>query len=660
MSNTVLVAARAIHYASALVIFGELVFALAVAPHGWRGVVRSDASDPARIFRVMLWAIVASVASGALWFALEAEAMSGMPIASALNRATLATVLQDTSFGRVWAARALLLLVLCAIAVGLRGSTATARTRALCALGALAAALYLGALAPAGHAAAGQGGEVSIETSGDIVHLLAAGAWIGALPALVDALRATRPDEIAARAARRFSALGLVSVTTLVASGFVNAWYQVGDPPALIGTPYGRLLLAKLALFAAMIAVAVVNRGILAPRVGAGDRDARATLRRNAILEIGLGLGVVTIVAKLGVTPPAAHEPVVWPFEHALSLLPVEQSAWTQLTVAAAAMIAAAGAIFLLTGILRRPPRARFAALAAVAVSAALLVWLLVVPAHPSTYALSPVGYTTKSIAAGAALYAANCSSCHGNDGRGDRRAVASSSARPGDLAERIQQRKGGDLFWSIAHGVPGTAMPEFGSRIPETGIWSVIQFLDAQSAARNAAAMTERVTPLLPIPAPDFTYEIARGPQQTLLGARDDRVILLVLYTLPESLPRLADIAANVGAYAKAGARVVAVPLDGRSAEEALRGAAGAQTILAAAGDDVGRAYLLFTQARGELGAAPPAHVEYLIDRQRQLRVRWNGVPASTSERGVATLREIGVLHREPPRPVPQWGHRH
>ena len=288
------------------------------------------------------------------------------------------------------------------------------------------------------------------------------------------------------------------------------------------------------------------------------------------------------------------------------------------------------------------------------------LVLLLVVPAHPSTYALPPVGYTTKAVAAGAALYASNCRSCHGDDGRGDGPAASSTSARPGDLAERIRQRKGGDLFWSIAHGVPGTPMPEFGSRISETGIWSLIQFLDAQSVARNAAAMTGRVKPLLPIPAPDFTYEIAGGPQKTLLGSRDNHVILLVLYTLPESLVRLADIAANVRAYAKAGARVIAVPLDGRSALGAPRGAAGAETILAAAGDDVGRAYLLFAQSTGEPGAAPPSHLEYLIDRQGQLRVRWNDTPASASERDAEALREIGVLSREPPRPIPQWGHRH
>src|SRR5262249_15185717 len=151
---------------------------------------------------------------------------------------------------------------------------------------------------------------------------------------------------------------------------------------------------------------------------------------------------------------------------------------------------------------------------------------------------------------------------------------------------------------------------------------------------------------------------ELAGSPQRTLLGARDDRVNLLVLYTLPDSLPRLADIAANAGAYAKAGARVIAVPLEGASATDALSGAMGAEEILAAATADVGNAYRLFAQPAGVTGVVSSAHLEYLIDRQGQLRVRWIGVPASASERGAATLREIAVLFREPPRPVPQWGH--
>ncbi len=344
--NTLFVAARAIHYASALVLFGELVFAIAVASSGWRSAARRDAADSARVFGVTAWAILAGLVSGAAWFVLEAAAMSGMPLQSALDRDTLGVVLHDTSFGRVWTVRAGLLVALCVIGVAIQRSRSVDRTLALCAFAALVAAAYLGALAWAGHAAAGQGAEEAVQKIADVTHLLAAGAWLGSLPALVDALGARRSDDVAARAARRFSTLGLASVTALIASGLVNAWYQVGTVPALIGTLYGRLLLAKLALFAAMIVIAVVNRGILAPRVADADYDARRALRRNALAEIVLGLGVVVVVGRLGVTVPAAHETVLWPLAYTFSTLPMEQSPWIQLVLAAAGFVAFIAAHF--------------------------------------------------------------------------------------------------------------------------------------------------------------------------------------------------------------------------------------------------------------------------------------------------------------------------
>lgn len=202
--------------------------------------------------------------------------------------------------------------------------------------------------------------------------------------------------------------------------------------------------------------------------------------------------------------------------------------------------------------------------------------------------------------------------------------------------------------------------MPAYGPRLAETDIWNLIQFLDAQSAARNATAMTERVKPLLPIPAPDFSYERVGGPQETLVASRGDRVTLLVLFTLPQSMPRLADLATNFRAYANAGARVIAVPIGGEPAAAALSGVAGAESILATVGPDVAAAYTLFAQPVDMGGEGAAAHIEYLIDRQGQIRVRWMGVPDDASDRNAKALAQIGVLFREPPRPVPQWGHRH
>ena len=136
--------------------------------------------------------------------------------------------------------------------------------------------------------------------------------------------------DIAAGAARRFSRLGIASVGALFLSGLVNAWYLVGDVPALLGTPYGQLLVAKILLFAAMVALAAINRRRLTPQVEERDASALRLLTRNAVLEIVAGIAIVTIVGALGVAIPAAHQSPDWPFSFTLSLEPVEESARTR------------------------------------------------------------------------------------------------------------------------------------------------------------------------------------------------------------------------------------------------------------------------------------------------------------------------------------------
>ena len=88
-----------------------------------------------------------------------------------------------------------------------------------------------------------------------------------------------------------------------------------------------------------------------------------------------------------------------------------------------------------------------------------------------------------------------------------------------------------GDMFWWIAHGIPGTAMPAFAPRISDASIWTLTQFLRAQSAANDARLLTRSVEPWRPIVAPDFTFEIASRGQESLKDQRGHHV-LLVLYT--------------------------------------------------------------------------------------------------------------------------------
>ena len=69
------------------------------------------------------------------------------------------------------------------------------------------------------------------------------------------------------RALHRFSGIGSALVAAIVATGLVNSWFLVGPSRlgGLVSTPYGLILLAKLALFTLMLARAGVRRLLAVP-----------------------------------------------------------------------------------------------------------------------------------------------------------------------------------------------------------------------------------------------------------------------------------------------------------------------------------------------------------------------------------------------------------
>jgi len=645
-----------------MLLFGEIVFVFAVARLTWRdaGHTTTAREDDLyrRLSRIGAWSLALSFVSGALWLGAEAGVMSGLPFDQAIGGDTLGLVLGKTAFGRLWLLRFALCIALGALLLALERSEGDTRKSRVATAILFIAATYLASLAWAGHAAAGQGRDRFIQLTSDAVHLLAAGAWLGALPAFATSLGKALPLEVIVQVTRRFSILGVISVGALVLSGVVNTWYLAGDVPTLLGTDYGRLLLAKIALFAAMVALAAVNRFDLTPRLAAEDHSALRSLRRNAVLEIAAGVAVVTIVGALGITIPAAHVTPAWPFDHTLSWEPAEESAAIRTAVVAAAALACTGAAVALRGMWRRRARLWAGALVITAAAAAISGWLLAVPAYPTTYVASPVPYSVDAIVRGASLYREHCSTCHGAGGHGDGPAAAGLPIKPIDLAQHASHHRAGDLFWWIAHGIPATPMPAFGGELGDGDIWATVAFLHAQSDAESIIAAAPGAEPLRSIVAPDFTFEIAGHAQQSLRQPGGSPATLLVLYALPESLPRLSALAADEPAYVAAGARVIAVPRDKPLAPEHETVNERAP-IMAIADPNVGMTYAMYAHRADKAGIGL-AHAEFLIDRQGYVRARWIGVPSSAANPTPELLSRIRALASEPPRTAPAQGHAH
>jgi len=290
-----LIVSRFLHYTAVLVLFGLSLFPLYAYPYR---AGPQPARSGLRTYWFLLSAAVVALLSSLPWLAFTAANMAGN-MGAALDWETLGPVVHDTSFGFVWLARAALALLIIGLIVVGRDCNRIAP--------ALLAAALLASLAAVGHTQQTEGAASVIHAGADALHLLAAGAWIGGLLMLAYVLASGADD--AEQVLMRFSGMGYVAVAILIASGLVNSWYLVGTLDALVSTPYGQLLIAKLCVFAGMLSLAVANRFWLVPALGRDGGGAKlGRLRRHVVAEEALGLVVVLIVSALGTMEPAATQ----------------------------------------------------------------------------------------------------------------------------------------------------------------------------------------------------------------------------------------------------------------------------------------------------------------------------------------------------------------
>lgn len=302
-------ALRALHIGATALLAGGWAFRLLLA----RGH-RVGAQAERRLRSLGLVTLAVALATWLGWLGAVAAQMSGLPWIGALAPGVLGTVATQTAFGQVWLLRAGLLLALAALQWRAGGSRASEWSAAV------VAACALAALAGSGHALGAQRERFAV----DAVHVLAGGLWLGMLPLLwwsiSRALATSAPADaqLATLATQRFAVPGAVAVIALAASGAFNAWWLVGAPANLLTTRYGLLVLAKIGLYLAMVLLALVNRFVLAPRLGLDARGTLRSLRRTVLAETALGLLALAVVGLLGITPPAAHERPGDPMHHAM------------------------------------------------------------------------------------------------------------------------------------------------------------------------------------------------------------------------------------------------------------------------------------------------------------------------------------------------------
>jgi copper resistance protein D len=276
------------------VLVGGLVVDVIVLPDD------RDTRDPARR-RARAWItagtmvlIVTSVGD----LIARAAVMTGGDVSRAA--AALPLVLMRTHFGAVWIARVGALIVLVAVSFG-RSRPARITGLVLSLWVALSGSLT-------GHAA--DLGDLSLAVLVDWLHAVAASAWTGGLFTLALTIRRPWVPERLAVVAPRFSRLAGYCLLAVIGSGVYNASVELPTLAALWTTTYGRALILKVVLAAALAVLGAVNRYRVLPDLAKSPPRAAATalLSRLVAREAMLAVVVFGCTAVLGESTPKSHE----------------------------------------------------------------------------------------------------------------------------------------------------------------------------------------------------------------------------------------------------------------------------------------------------------------------------------------------------------------
>jgi putative copper export protein len=289
-----LVLLRGLSDLGCLGLFGTAVLQLWVAPAGLALMTPAGAARGGRMLRRVTWAAAGgALLALTLWLVFTARNLADVANLRDTVAAT-GVVLRDTSFGHVVMAQGLALLI-AIIFASARGVAAQAGLLA-------AAALVVMMQACHGHAfAMGNDGLLAIAW----LHLLAGGAWLGGLPALL-ALSARAPGPAVLALCRRFSPLGQIAVLLIAVSAVIQGLVLIQTPANLLGTAYGVTALAKIFLFALLLVVAAINRFVATPALAstAVNENGQRLLLRSLSVELTAAVLVIFAAALLASLPP--------------------------------------------------------------------------------------------------------------------------------------------------------------------------------------------------------------------------------------------------------------------------------------------------------------------------------------------------------------------
>ena len=213
-----------------------------------------------------------------------AASSSASPIEYALDTRTGALLL-----GRIAVASLGVVAVMAALRVG--------RPRLALVVGGIAGSIGIALIVLAGHAA---GLPTMAPLLAAFVHVAAGGIWLGGLAVVAWLALSPAPERPLTEVVPRFSALALVAIALVAATGLYADWLLTGTVVDL-GTPYGIALLAKVLIVATALAIGGLNY-----LDGGRDPGRFGRFDRRVAIEAILAIAILVATGNLASgTPPS-------------------------------------------------------------------------------------------------------------------------------------------------------------------------------------------------------------------------------------------------------------------------------------------------------------------------------------------------------------------